>query len=119
MSREIDIINDLGTPITENTFKKYDWERVDETDDSDMGDSYHFWVLPLPIDNPDENAPTLISCASDEWEMLGIPEGTYIIEIEDMNGLGYCQFEEEVEILYQALTGKKLPLNKKTDTEDE
>ena len=117
MSKEIDIINDIGTPITDTTFEKYDWEKIDEKDEDDGGTEYYFWILPLPFDNPDENAPTLISCASDEWELLGIPEGTYVIEIEDMNGLGYCQYEEELEILYRCLTGKNLPLKKKTDTE--
>lgn len=117
MSKEIDIINDIGTPITEATFKKYDWERIEETEASEEEHAYTFWILPLPVDNPDENAPALISCASDEWEMLGIPEGTYIIELEDMNGLGYCQYEEELEILYRALTSKNLPLKKETDTE--
>jgi hypothetical protein len=118
MSKEIDIINDIGTPITEATFKKYDWERVEETDEDDDGGKYYFWILPLPVDNPDENAPTLISCADDEWNLLGIPEGTYVIEIEDMNGLGYCQYEEEIEILYRALTGKSLPLRTETDIDN-
>lgn len=113
MSREIDIINDIGTPITEATFKKYDWERVEDVDEDT---NYYFWILPLPVDNPDEDAPTLISCANDEWEMIGIPEGTYTIEIEDMNGLGYCMYEEELEILYRALTGKVLPLKDDSDT---
>ena len=114
MSKEIDIINDEGTPITEATFKKYDWERIDETDDDGK---YYYWVLPLPVDNPDENAPTLLSCSNDEWEILGIPKETYVIELADMNGLGFCELEEEILILYRSLTGRKLPLREETDTE--
>lgn len=114
MSKEIDIINDEGTPITETTFKKYDWEKIEEEDDDG---NYYYWVLPLPIDNPDENAPTLLSCSNDEWETLGIPKDTYVTELADMNGLGYCEFEEEILLLYRALTGRTLPLKDSNDNE--
>lgn len=114
MSKEIDIINDEGSPITENTFIKYDWEKIEEEDEDGK---YYYWVLPLPIDNPDEDAPTLLSCSNDEWEVLGIPKETYVVELADNNGLGFCQFEEEILILYRALTGRNLPLKGETDTE--
>ena len=39
---------------------------------------------------------------------MGLPEGTFFVELMDWDGLGYCQSEEDIEILYKALTGKDL-----------
>ena len=39
---------------------------------------------------------------------LGLKPGQYFIEIMDMDGLGLCGSEEELEILYQALTGESI-----------
>lgn len=94
------------TPITISTFKSQGWERMDDTDPD--GVKYHYWILPLPKDNPDETAVCLISSAHDEWEELGIPKGHYVVELEDLNGLGYAESEEAIEILYRALTGSDI-----------
>jgi hypothetical protein len=46
----------------------------------------------------------MISSCNDENKELGLPKGHYYVELEDLNGLGFCKSEEEVEILYRALT---------------
>ena len=47
----------------------------------------------------------LISSANDEWEDLdNLSKGEYVIELQDSFGLGLCWTEEEIEILYKALT---------------
>ena len=51
----------------------------------------------------------VISNASDEIEELramGLQSGEYFVEMLDTDGLGFCATEEELEILYKALTGK-------------
>jgi hypothetical protein len=93
------------TPITTTTFKTQGWEKNTETQD---GIKFSYWTLVLPKDNPDEDAICMISSANDEWDELGIPKGHYVVEIENLNGLGYCESEEEIEILYRALTGTDL-----------
>ena len=70
----------------------------------DDSEEYYYFVLPLPKDNPDEHAPVLMSSANDDYKTLGINEGEYYIEIDGTNGLGLCTNEEELEILYRALT---------------
>jgi len=101
------------TPITEDTFERQGWERVDEmaeeSDDEESTPSgMYYYVLPLPKDNPSEDAPCLISSINDEWKHMELPKGSYIIEIGDAVGLGYCESEEQLEILYRALTGQEI-----------
>ena len=94
------------TSITENTFERQGWiMMVDKEKD---GDEFYYWVLPLPKDNPDENCPALISSANDEYSDLGLQKGQYIVEIDGLLGLGGCTNEEELEILYRALTRSEL-----------
>jgi len=93
------------TPITEETFERQGWEMVVEKEE---GDEYYYFILPLPKDNPDPNAPVLISCANDDWKQLDIPEGSYYTEIDGTNGLGLCMNEEDLEILYRALTRSEI-----------
>lgn len=112
--KEIIPIEVPETPITDDTFIKQGWERYDITesddddvdgDDGDDDDEFvYYWLLPLPIDNPDEFAPCLISSPNDEWDVLELNEGEYIVELADANGIGICLWEEEIEILYRALT---------------
>ena len=95
-----------STPITDDTFIRQKWERVDvpiNTDDEDS-EAYYFWQLPLPKDNPDKNAPMLISSCNDQWEELYMNEGEYSVEIYNLAGLGYCDSEEEIEIVYNIIT---------------
>jgi len=89
--------------ITEETFERQGWEKIEE--DESEGPAGHYWILPLPKDNPSEDAPVLISSMNDEWKDVGLPEGSYVIELEDFFGLGFCESEEQLEILYRALTG--------------
>lgn len=94
------------TLITEETFERQGWEKIEE-DDSE-GPAGHYFILPLPKDNPSDDAPILISSLNDEWKDVGLPEGSYVIEIEDLVGLGFCESEEQLEILYRSLTGQEI-----------
>lgn len=102
MSVEMKPIAVPETPITKTTFELQGWERKVKTEN---GEKIHYWILPLPKDNPDEEAPVLISSASDEYSELDLQKGRYVVELYDLYGLGYCESEEEIEILYRALTG--------------
>jgi len=93
------------TPITKTTFKNQGWEKKVETMD---GEEYEYWILPLPKDNPDEDAVCLISSANDESEELMLQKGQYVIELLNMGGLGYCESEEEIELLYRSMTGRDI-----------
>lgn len=95
--------------ITEKTFERQGWEKVTEIDEeSEEPETYTYYVLPLPKDNPDENCPVLISSADDEWKDLGIKKGEYFVEVADFFGLGLCTTEEELEILYRSLTKQEI-----------
>ena len=98
------------TPITEETFERQGWVMMVDKEEGDDRDSeeYYYWILPLPKDNPDENAPVLISSCNDDYQDLGIKKGEYMVEMEDMYGLGLCTSEEEIEILYRALTKSEI-----------
>lgn len=107
-----DIIEFPETPITEETFERQGWlkiEEIEEDDDEEGGTYvYYYYVLPLPKDNPDEECLVMISSCNDEYKEIGLPKGHYYVELEDFNGLGFCKSEEEIEILYRALTGREL-----------
>ena len=95
------------TPITEETFERQGWEMVVESEvniESGELEEYYYFFLPLPKDNPDEHAMVLMSSANDDYETLNIQKGEYMVEIDGSNGLGLCTSEEELEILYRALT---------------
>ena len=94
------------TPITEETFERPGWEMHVEKEEDENGEmeEYYYWTLPLPKDNPDQEAPNLVSSCNDDYKDLRIKKGEYYVEIEDMFGLGICTSEEEIEILYRALT---------------
>lgn len=123
------------TPITEETFLRQGWQKVDvneplfeeddfldEMDDEVEGDEEpmenereepqaFYYILHIPKDRNDPYCPKLISNATDENGLLkemGLPPGTFFVELMDWDGLGYCQTEEDIEILYRALTGKDL-----------
>ena len=109
-----------ATPITEETFKRQKWKRhlsedfdleepAENENDSEDDNQPYFFTLTLPKDRIDRYAPMLVSNSSDELEALksmGLSPGQYFIEMLDTDGLGYCTTEEELEILYRALTGK-------------
>jgi hypothetical protein len=98
------------TPITESSFNKWRCHRLDVEDGLD---SYHYYIIPLvDIDEDEvqylENFPVLFSSESDE---LTDENGNVIYTVrlfdEDIPAI---TTEEEVEILYQILTKKKLYL---------
>lgn len=113
----------LGTPITEETFIRQGWKKYlaedfnsvddvyenmdDEADDDDEGP--FFYTLPLPKGTLAKYAPMLVTNATDEveeLEALGLKPNQFFIEMLDTQGLGFCATEEELEILYRALTSK-------------
>jgi hypothetical protein len=125
------------TPITEETFIRQGWRKCDvneplfeefgEESDDDFFDETNgdeieepsdaseaiawYYTLAIPKDRNDPYCPRLVSNATDESGLLkemGLPEGTFFVELMDWDGLGYCQSEEDIEILYKALTGKDL-----------
>ena len=120
------------TPITEETFIRQGWrkcdvneplfeefgENEDEMEDEEMEESIEkpeaiawYYTLAIPKDRTDPYCPRLVSNATDESGLLKemeLPEGTFFVELMDWDGLGYCQSEEDIEILYKALTGKDL-----------
>ena len=120
------------TPITEETFirqglRKCDvneplfeefGEDEDEMEDDEIEEPMEkpeaiawYYTLALPKDRTDPYCPRLVSNATDESGLLKemeLPEGTFFVELMDWDGLGYCQSEEDIEILYKALTGKNL-----------
>lgn len=106
------------TPITEDTFIRQGWTKVEAGDGMDENgneeNGHYFWTLPLPKERDDEFAPILVSSATDEQLLLkeiGLKPGQFFIEIGDMDGLGFCSSEEELDILYNALTGQDIEEN--------
>ena len=98
-------------PITKSKFERQEWEEHTDTDGEDEEGNpitYTYYILPLPKDNPDKNAPTLISCADDEQEELGLEKDEFVVEIHELNGLGLCKTEEELAILYRSLTNEDI-----------
>ena len=112
------------TPITDSTFERQGWSKHLSNDYNGVGDFFenredvdseeeieepYFWTLPIPKDRTDKYAPRFVSNSSDddmELINMGLKPGQYFIEILDYDGLGFCTTEEELEILYKALTGK-------------
>ena len=95
------------TPITEETFERQGWEMVVESEvNEETGEleEFYYFFLPLPKDNPDEHSFVLLSSSNDDWETLNIQKGEYMVELDGTSGLGLCTNEEELEILYRALT---------------
>lgn len=127
------------TPITEETFIRQGWKKVDVNeplyeeedflDEMEGGDEDEeepienekeepqafYYILSIPNDRDDPYCPKLISNATDENGLLkemGLEPGTFFVELMDWDGLGYCETEEEIEILYRALVGKDLENSK-------
>jgi hypothetical protein len=116
------------TPITEETFERQGWLKFDVNEplfdgnwgeDMDELNNDFFGGMEdeepeEPIEKPEATAWYYIlpiPKATDENGLLkemGLAPGTFFVELMDNDGLGYCQSEEEIEILYKALTGKDL-----------
>lgn len=106
------------TPITKETFERQGWKYVEvedsgigfSMDDGDMisGGMDYYYILNLPKNRDDEFASCLISNLESERHMLhemGVPPGQFVVTMGDTDGLGLCRCEEEIEVLYRALTG--------------
>lgn len=108
------------TPITESTFERQGWRKInvngiefEDTENNESNEPYYFSIA-LPKDRDDEFAPMLVSNISDEGILIkdiGLKPGQYFIEIMDMDGLGFCASEEELSVLYTALTGDDIEEN--------
>ena len=106
------------TPITEDTFIRQGWKKIEGGDGMDEGgneeDGHYYWALSIPKYRDDEFSPMLISNSTDEQLILrelGLKPGQFFIEISDMDGLGFCSSEEELDILYSALCGEDIEEN--------
>jgi hypothetical protein len=110
------------TPITEKTFERQGWVKhdvgdmiSDEADENDNTDSNaYYYTLSLPKERDDEYAPQLVSNATDELGILkdiGLKPGQFFVEILNTDGLGLCTSEEELQVLYSALTGDDIEDN--------
>jgi len=106
---ELDPINDIGKVITDETFERQGWEKFVESDDDER---IVYWTLPLPKDNPDGHLFCLISSIDVDWEEMGLKQGQYVVELLNYGSLGYCNTEEQIEVLYKALTGENIYDNK-------
>ena len=107
------------TPITEDTFIRQGWNKISVGDDEAMEDTdtdsgdYYFSIA-LPKDRDDEFAPMFVSNSTNEGNLIkeiGLKPGQFFIEIMDMDGLGFCASEEELDVLYSALTGEDIEEN--------
>jgi hypothetical protein len=106
------------TPITEQTFKRQGWTKVSvgdglSSEEDENAEDYYF-TLALPKNRDDDFAPMFVSNATDEGLLLkelGLKPGQFFIEIMDMDGLGFCGSEEELDVLYSALTGEDIEEN--------
>ena len=107
------------TPITENTFKRQGWNKIsvgnDEVmEDADSGSDDYYFSIALPKGRDDEFAPMFVSNSTNEGNLIkeiGLKPGQFFIEIMDMDGLGFCASEEELDVLYSALTGEDIEEN--------
>jgi|TARA_B110000908_G_scaffold166550_1_gene217868 hypothetical protein len=112
------------TPITDTTLERQGWvrhiskdyngtgdfiENREDMDSDEETDKPYFWTLPIPKERTDRYAPRFVSNSSDDEKELvsmGLKPNQYFIEILDFDGLGFCTTEEELEVLYTALTSK-------------
>lgn len=115
--------NKVGDPIGEFGFDegflgggmyKVDEEEMESFESDEDENTPFFYSLPLPKDEDEKFAPMLVSNASDETALIkdmGLKPDTFFVELLDMYGLGMCTSEEELEILYRALTKREIEEN--------
>jgi hypothetical protein len=106
------LFEELGEGL-DNFFDEMEDDEVEEPEEPMEKTEAIAWyyTLAIPKDRNDPYCPRLVSNATDESGLLkemGLPEGTFFVELMDWDGLGYCQSEEDIEILYKALTGTNL-----------
>lgn len=93
------------TPITEDTFERQGWTKIE---DNDGEEDFTYYMLPIPKDNPDPAALCLITSADDEHELFELNDGEFVVELDIFPGLGHCETEEELELLYRVLTKRHI-----------
>ena len=99
------------TPITEASFQKWKCHRMDIADE-ELGDTFHCYIIPLidvdteELEKMHEYIPALWSSESTEFTDENC-EIIYTMRLFDED-LPELTTEEEVEILYELLTKKKL-----------
>ena len=106
------------TPITEETFERQGWQRHDISDMIGVSDEseHYFFTLALPKERKDMYAPCLVSNSTDQKDLLkeiGLKPNQFFVEIMEMDGLGFCASEEELEVLYNVLTGNYIEAEEK------
>jgi hypothetical protein len=92
-------------------FRNNEEDETEEFEKIEDDNTPFFYSLPLPKDDDERFSVMLVSNASDETGLLkdmGLKPDTFFVEILDMNGLGFCSSEEELEVLYRALTKKEI-----------
>jgi hypothetical protein len=104
------LFEEFGEESDDDFFDEIEGDEIEETSDSSEAIAWYY-TLSIPKDRTDPYCPRLVSNATDESGLLKemeLPEGTFFVELMDWDGLGYCQSEEDIEILYKALTGTNL-----------
>jgi hypothetical protein len=104
------LFEEFGEESDDDFFDEIAGDEIEETSDSSEAIAWYY-TLSIPKDRTDPYCPRLVSNATDESGLLKemeLPEGTFFVELMDWDGLGYCQSEEDIEILYKALTGTNL-----------
>ena len=112
------------TPLTDETFKRQGrskhisndykgtgdfMENREDVEEGDELDKAYFWTIAIPKERTDRYAPRFVTNSSDdelELKNMGLSPNQYFVEILDFDGLGFCTSEEELEVLYRALTSK-------------
>lgn len=100
-----DFLHLTKTPITKETFERQGWTKIEDHDDEE---DFTYYMLPIPKDNPDPAALHLITSADDEWKLFELEEGEFVCELDIFPGIGHCQTEEELELLYRVLTKRHI-----------
>lgn len=96
------------TPITKETFDKQGWIRVAEQLDGDEEEFDFYYKIGLPKVRTDEYAMYIVSNNNSErgfFKEMGVKNNEFVVNIENSDGLGFCRYEEEIEVLYKILTG--------------
>jgi hypothetical protein len=107
------------TPLTDETFRRQGWKKYkfdfgedshEETNEVSDNDEYYY-LLPIPKTNTDPYGLYLISTTNRDYEYikdLGLFPGTFAVHIMDTDAIGLCGSEEELEVLYRALTHEEI-----------
>ena len=111
------------TPLTDKTFIRQGWkkyvfdfnndshEALQDADVTYKSDYEYYYLIPLPKDSGDPYPPCLVTTTNKDYEFckeLGLKPNTFAVQLLDTDGIGLCKNEEELEILYRALTREEI-----------